>query len=212
MPERSRTATHLLRSIICIFAVSFAGCASTQDKSLNDSKLPLEKRVQNHTRAATRPSSDVPDADGTFVAVAVSGGGSRSANFSAAMLFELQRAGILQKVDYISSVSGGSLTAAYYCTSKEDWNPETAQKKLTHNFADEALWRLFLPWNFFGLMFSDLDRTDLLARSLQNGLFTKNGKGMTFADLLPERPKLLINTTDLQSATALSTAMNRSTS
>jgi predicted acylesterase/phospholipase RssA len=199
MLDRFCSAASALPVVLGLLIVAIAGCASTQDRALNESKIPLEKRAHNHTRAATRPSSEVPDADGTFVAVAISGGGSRSANFSAAMLFELQRAGILQKVDYISSVSGGSLTAAYYCTSNEDWNPETAQKKLTHNFADEALWRLLLPWNFFGLMFTDLDRTDLLARSFQNNLFTKDGKDMTFADLRAERPRLLINSTDLQS-------------
>jgi predicted acylesterase/phospholipase RssA len=163
-------------------------------------KLPLESRKKNSTRAATRPSDDAPDSDGIFVGIAISGGGSRSANYSAAMLFELQRAGILQKADYISSVSGGSLTAAYYCTHREEWNPKQAQKLLAHNFADDVWWKIWMPWNFFALMFTDTDRTDLLARSLDDELYEKKGgKSMTFADLLPERPKLLINSTDLQS-------------
>jgi len=180
-------------------AIAVGGCKSVQNETLNAGNVTYEKRKLNDTRAATQPSSETPDSDGTFVGVAISGGGSRSANFSAAMLFELQRAGILQKVDYISSVSGGSLTAAYYCTHREDWNPETAQKKLTHNFASDAWWQLYLPWNFCALLFSDVDRTDLLARSIEYNLFRENGKGMTFANLLPDRPRLLINSTDLQS-------------
>jgi predicted acylesterase/phospholipase RssA len=163
-------------------------------------KLALESRQKNFTRAATRPSDDAPDTDGIFVGIAISGGGSRSANFSAAMLFELQKAGILQKADYISSVSGGSLTAAYYCTHHEDWNPKAVQKLMTHNFADDVWWQIWAPWNFFALMFSDTDRTDLLARALEDELYgKKGGKGMTFADLLLDRPRLLINSTDLQS-------------
>ena len=49
--------------------------------------------------------------------MALSGGGSRSANFAAACMFQLERFGLLQRVDYISSVSGGSLAGAYYCVS-----------------------------------------------------------------------------------------------
>src|SRR2546425_7415806 len=52
--------------------------------------------------------------DGRFIGLALSGGGSRSANFSAAVMLELQRLGILEQVDVISAVSGGALTAAYY--------------------------------------------------------------------------------------------------
>ncbi len=199
MGKQSLTELQSITFIGLLTLIAVAGCKSVQNEALNGGKVPLETRKLNATRAVTRPSSESPDADGTFVGVAISGGGSRSANFSAAMLFELQRVGLLQKVDYISSVSGGSLTAAYYCTRREEWNPETAQKQLTHNFAADAWWQLFLPWNFWAMIFSDVDRTDLLARTIEYNLFTRDGKSMTFDDLLPDRPRLLINSTDLQS-------------
>ena len=52
--------------------------------------------------------------DGTFVGIAISGGGSRAANFGAAALQELSELGLVDAATMISSVSGGSLPAAYY--------------------------------------------------------------------------------------------------
>jgi predicted acylesterase/phospholipase RssA len=181
--------------------------------------------LQNHTRAAlgadTSPLDSAPDDtavrpatgptttsiapfpstdDGYFVGIGISGGGSRSANFAAACMFHLQRIGLLQRVDYISGVSGGSLTAAYYCVSTDDeWNPANVQKRLTHSFATDLLWSTCMPWNALALFFSDYDRSDLLANSFRKVLFTRDGRELTFGDLRLERPRLLINATDLQS-------------
>ena len=46
---------------------------------------------------------------------------------------------------------------------------------------------------------TDLDRSDLLARSFRDNLFSRDGRELTYKDLLPDRPHLLINATDLQS-------------
>jgi hypothetical protein len=133
------------------------------------------------------------------VGIAISGGGSRSANFSAAVMFELQRLDFLRRVDAISSVSGGSLTAAYYCLADpEDWNPANVQRKLTHPFATDMWWHAAMPWNFFALTFSDYDRSDVMAHVFNKALFSKGGKTLTYADLRNDRPRLLVNGTDLQ--------------
>ncbi|HWF59695.1 MAG TPA: hypothetical protein VN666_05220 [Nitrospira sp.] len=52
--------------------------------------------------------------DGRFLALAVSRGGSRAINFGAAVMLELQQRGLLEQVDVISGVSGGTLPAVYY--------------------------------------------------------------------------------------------------
>ena len=198
------------------------GCTQV-NRPLNDLNVALEARRHNHTRAllgaevvpleAETPRAVAPDPadavrpdvleDGVFVGVAISGGGSRSANFAAACFFQLQRIGLLRHADYISSVSGGSLTAAYYCTHGDGpggWNPEAVQKKFSYAFANEALVQTLLPWNSVALMFSDLDRTDIIAGAFDRQLFQRPGGGsMTFADLRPDRPRVLINATDLQS-------------
>jgi len=51
------------------------------------------------------PTAQCARDDENFVAIAISGGGSRSAIFSAAVFFELERYGILQQADVISSVT-----------------------------------------------------------------------------------------------------------
>jgi predicted acylesterase/phospholipase RssA len=161
---------------------------------------PELKPATAPSAANTRLANALHDSDGYFVGLAISGGGSRSANFAAACMFQLQRIGLLQHVDYISSVSGGSLTAAYYCLNDKDWNPATLQQKMSYSFATDIWLMGFLPWNMFALAFTDFDRSDLLAATLNVNLFTKDGKSQTYADLLPNRPRLLINATDLQSS------------
>ncbi len=149
--------------------------------------------------ASTQPY--VHDEDGIFVGLAISGGGSRSANFAAACMFELQKLGLLQRVDYISSVSGGSLTAAYYCVADDsDWSPGVVQQKLTYGFANDLVGQILLPWNWLALTLTSWDRSDILGDIFQRQLFTTaKGHGLTFADLRPDRPRLLINATNLQS-------------
>src|SRR5689334_3171739 len=171
--------------LLVLFLVALPGCTNV-NVPLNGPDVPLESRARNHTRATTggevpppqtRPSAPnvsadtsasrfIADNDGYFVGLALSGGGSRSANFSAACMFELQRIGLLRHVDYISSVSGGSLTGAYYCVSDDaQWNPGEAERKLTHAFAGDVIFKFLMPWNMIALAASDLDRSDLLADS-----------------------------------------------
>ena len=167
-----------------------------------------EQRIRPSTQSASAPSRSTDSADsagagddGYFVGIAISGGGSRSANFSAACMFQLHRLGLLQRADYISSVSGGSLTAAYYCLSDDaQWNLGEVQQKLTHHFATDMILTVSMPWNWLPLMFSNWDRSDVMASSFRKVLFSRDGKPLTFADLRGDRPHLLINSTDLQSA------------
>jgi predicted acylesterase/phospholipase RssA len=224
----NRAMSRLFQLICLSIALLLTGC-SYVNKPLNDNSVLLENRVRNHTLAetfsdvqpltgstpetttqpiimpTTTPASPAHlppallDKDGYFVGLSISGGGLRSANFGAACMFQLERIGILQKVDYISSVSGGSLPAAYYCLNHSEWNPKNVQEKLTHEYATDMLVQTLMPWNLIGMTFTDLDRSDLLAKTLRENLFTQKHREQTFTDLLPDRPKLLINATDLQS-------------
>jgi predicted acylesterase/phospholipase RssA len=182
-----------------ILLCALSGC-TFQNKPLNDAKVPPDQRKQNNTRAALFIDHPPQDADGYFVGLSLSGGGSRSAAFSAACMFQLERAGILQKVDYISTVSGGSLPGAYYCLHGSEWNPRNVQEKMVHEFATDLIVQTFyIPWNWCALMFGDFNRSDILAEAFDDVLFSRGGKSLTFKDLRPDRPRLLINTTDLQS-------------
>ena len=73
-------------------------------------KLELAQNVTDIQVSVTRPRNASND---YFIGLAISGGGSRAANFGSAVLWELDRLGILQHVQYISTVSGGSLAGAY---------------------------------------------------------------------------------------------------
>jgi predicted acylesterase/phospholipase RssA len=181
-------------------ALLLVGCTHPNVR-LNPPEVPLEARVHNNTRATLSAAlvPEAPNNDGYFVGLALSGGGSRSANFSAACMFELQKLGILQRVDYISSVSGGSLTAAYYCLSSKDWNPGEVQRRLTHPFASDVIFTALMPWNTIALLITPWNRSDILADSFDRVLYSRDGRTATFADLRADRPRLLINATDLQS-------------
>ena len=217
------------RRVVVLLIVATEGCTNA-NVALNRADLRLEDRRINQTRAAVfaqiRPlgsrsaaptTQDVAvladagpapargaalplDRDGCFVGLALSGGGSRSANFAAACMFQFERLGLLQKVDYISSVSGGSLTAAYYCLNGSDWNPAMVQKKLTHPFASDLMVQtFFLPWNWVAMTATDWDRSDVLAGIFRDVVFNRDGRPLTYHDLRADRPRLLINATDLQS-------------
>lgn len=217
---------HRRKCLALLIAALATGCTNVNVR-LNPDTTPTESRQANHTRAAlggnitidvqsvqhtsdpgirpaTRPTASPivadTDKDSFFVGIAISGGGSRSANFAAACMFQLEQLGLLERADYISSVSGGSLAAAYYCISTDDeWNPGNVQRKLTHSFASDMIWGTIVPWNLVVMLMSDWDRSDVLADSFQKTLFTRDGHGLTFGDLRPERPRLLLNATDLQS-------------
>jgi predicted acylesterase/phospholipase RssA len=106
----------------------------------------------------------------------MSGGGSRAANFS---------------------VSGSSLTAAYYGLFSEDrihhWNPKQIRERLAKNFELEWFWRWFLPWNIGRYWFTGFDRSDIMADVFDHNLF----EDKTFGQMPNATPKILINATSL---------------
>jgi predicted acylesterase/phospholipase RssA len=199
--------------------VCFEGCAPLYlNQQKNDLKIPTEQRVLNNnpqTESFLEPvltaevenqprAKQVPHAhlspNGYFVGLAISGGGLRSANFAAACMFQLQRIGLLQKVQCISSVSGGSLIAAYYCSCTDsDWNPRGVQDKMSRNFESSVIDQVLTPWNIIGLLNGSVNSSDLLANQFDSALFTYGKKQLTFGDLRQDRPRLLINSTDMQS-------------
>lgn len=145
------------------------------------------------TTAASWTLGEPETQDGRFIGLALSGGGSRSANFSAAVMLELQRLGLLDQVDVISAVSGGALTAAYYGLGPENAGPFTDQAlrdALGYNFQQTWLWRWLLPHNIFRFWLSDFTRSDIMVQVFNDHLFNHK----TFADFRPH-PKILINAT-----------------
>jgi len=108
-------------------------------------------------------------------------------------MLELQRLGLMEHVDVISGVSGGSLAAAYYGLGPERFQPSQEQavrEVFGYNIQKTWLWRWLLPQNIFRYWFTDFTRSDIMVQVFNNHLYQHK----TFADLRPY-PKLLMNST-----------------
>lgn len=128
-----------------------------------------------------------------FVGLTISGGGSRAANFGAAVMLELERRGLLSQVDVISAVSGGALPATYYpllLKRGASFDESTVKTAMGADFQGNWLWRWLLPQNIFRFWLSDFTRSDIMVQVFNSKLY----KDATYGDL-PLRPKLLLNAT-----------------
>ena len=188
------TAT-LRRGLALLMLLLLCACSTVRPWQ----NLPLQPTARAQVAAPVPAEED----RSLLVVVTVSGGGARAAAFGYGVLDALRQTrvhwhgrdeSLLDEVDVISGVSGGSIIAAYYAAFGAETFPAFEQKFLHQNFQDSlisnmtdfsSLHDLSSPW--FG-------RTHLLARRLDE-LY----KGKTFGDLSnhPRQPRLLISATDL---------------
>jgi len=182
--------------------------------------VPWQVNAACRTVATSLSRESIPEncRDDRFVALAISGGGSRASIFGAAVMFELQRYGLLQHVDLVSCVSGGCLTAAYYALSCDDPGDKQACPPTTNGAARYAwreetvypllerhlLWRWFGNWfwpnNIAKFWFTHFDRTDIMAETISHNLYDQSildNNQFRFRDLNPDRPNLAINATNV---------------
>jgi NTE family protein len=61
------------------------------------------------------------DTTANTIGLSLSGGGYRATAFHLGTLNKLHQMGVLQHVNVLSTISGGSITGAYYCLHKEDY-------------------------------------------------------------------------------------------
>ncbi len=148
----------------------------------------------NKTTASLKLGPDAVQ-DGMFIGLAISGGGSRAANFGAAVMLELQELGVLQKVDVIASVSGGSIAAAYYALQGSrgiSFDRRQVDEAFARDFQARWITRWFAPWNALRYWFTAFDRSDIMVQVFEANLF----HGATFAELgqhLPRQQAVLLN-------------------
>ncbi len=143
--------------------------------------------------------------DSLFLILAFSGGGTRAASLSYGVLEALkdteiewkgQRKRLLDEVDIISSVSGGSFTAAYYGLYREKIFDGTFEGDFLKKDIEKALIsQLFFPFNWFKLAGFSYGRSDLAAEYYNKKLFGE----FSFKKLIEDgmRPFLMINATDM---------------
>ncbi|HEY5656320.1 MAG TPA: patatin-like phospholipase family protein [Myxococcota bacterium] len=184
-------------SLLVAFALT--GCVS-----LSGVNTPLERYDPTHGyRPHDRENNR--DVGRNVIYLAFSGGGTRAAAFAYGVLEELRDTQItvdgverrlLDEVDTISGVSGGSFPAAYYGLFGDRLFEEFEPRFLRKNVQAALLLAALRPWNLVGLMTPWLTRSDLASRYYDDRVF----EGATFADLARARGmRIHINATDLSS-------------
>lgn len=193
---------HLLLALGLVAAV-LAGCASR----------PINGRLDRYDpkagyRLDTRPERD--EADETLVILAFSGGGTRAAAFSFGVLEELRRTGfvdahgrsrrLLDEVDVITGVSGGSFTALAYALYGDRLFDEYEQRFLKRNVQGELLARFLSPRNWTALWSNGWGRSEMAAELYDEILFGR----ATYGDLIARPgPLAIVTATDISTGSRL---------
>ncbi len=164
---------------------------------------PLEKFNSNVGYRFNNLSSR-DNSDSLFVILSFSGGGTRAAALSygvmeklrsTTIVWEGKRRRLLDEIDVISSVSGGSFTAAYYGLFGDQLFERFEQVFLHKNIQGKLKALLWSPLNWVRLASPTFGRIDLAAELYDRELFG----GKTFGDLIrrDRRPFIMLNATDI---------------
>lgn len=179
----------------CLLALSLlAGCTTLGTVSNRPIATPYSGPAYTVQDTLGQRGSDQ-----ITLVLAFSGGGMRAAAMAYGVLGELRDTSItldgrprrlLDEVDVISAVSGGSFTAAYFGLNGDGLFENFEGSFLRRNVTGELLNGLLNPMQWF----SSRGRTDMVVDYYERGLF----KGATFADLQRRSgPLIVINATDL---------------
>lgn len=175
--------------LILSYATAFVSCASLDPQPIAPASTPAA-----NTRATLRLGANEL-ADGRFIGLAFSGGGSRAAVFGAAVMKELDRVGLLQQADVLSAVSGGALPAASYAL--DGYREFNFQNGFVEQVGRDFQRAFLGPWyavprHAWRFVLTDRIPAEQVIRVLDDQLF----RGATFADLNSSKPILLLNSTD----------------
>jgi len=190
-----------MRNALSILASSVLLWGCTQ-RPVNPPLKGIAKNASYEFEHLERNSGKKDD----LIILAFSGGGTRAAAFSYGVLETLRRIEItassgehyrlLDEVDLITGVSGGSFTALSYGLYGEKLFDEYEQRFLKRNVQGEIVKRTLNPLNWGALWSRGWGRSELAANLYDEILFN----GASYADL--ERaggPAIVVGSTDLSS-------------
>ncbi|HEY2677313.1 MAG TPA: patatin-like phospholipase family protein [Steroidobacteraceae bacterium] len=177
----------------------FDGC---EKRPINSPLTSYQERPQHEFEKLERNRGDHED----IVVLAFSGGGTRAAAFSYGVIEALRRIQIvtgtgrkirlLDEVDVITGVSGGSFTALAYGLYGDKLFGDYEQNFLKRNVQGALIRRVLNPLNWPALMSRGWGRSELAAQLYDEILF----HGATFADLdRAAGPAIAVGATDLAS-------------
>ena len=187
-----------------LFLFVAAGCAHYP---VNQPVTRVDSQTGYRAKNLINPAND----EQVLLLMSFSGGGTRAAAFSYGVLetFRDTKVSIhgrerrlLDEIDWISGVSGGSFTAAYYGLYRdrifEDFESRFLKKDIQGDLADAMF---FNPVNWIKLFSPFYDRSDLAADYYDKYVFD----GKTFGDLIAlKAPLIVINATDMVHGTRFS--------
>ncbi|MEH6457669.1 MAG: patatin-like phospholipase family protein [Cocleimonas sp.] len=162
-----------------------------------------DNRTKNKINTTSVKTIKDKRSDELTLMMTFSGGGTRSAALSYGVLQHLRDTPItingkqrrlLDEIDLISSVSGGSFTSAYFGLYGDRIFQDFERKFLKRRVQTQLLrLSLFSPKAWIRLAPSLFERSDLAAEYYNQVIF----KNRTFADMRPDGPEIVINATDL---------------
>jgi NTE family protein len=180
-----------------LLALLTAGCAAYRPANAPLSRWAPDYGYRPARTQAERPMGDV------LLVLAFSGGGTRAAALSYGVLQELRDTRVvvdgvekrlLDEVDLITSVSGGSFTSAYYALYGDRIFVDFEQRFLRRNIQGQLFRNLLNPLQWVRLASTFFDRSELAVQLYDNEIFDH----ATFADLqAAQGPFVQINAADL---------------
>ena len=188
---------HVAGIILC---AALGGCATIRNAPINVPLAAGDASIED-------PSQAIPtNGDDLLIGLAFSGGGTRAAAFSYGVLsaFDGSEAGptrrsgsLLDRIDYVSGVSGGAITAAYFGLKGRDALADFRERFLLRD-AEESLRVPFTPVSVVRAYQGGVNDAQQFPQWLDANLFN----GATFADLNgAHRPRILINASDVYNRT-----------
>lgn len=180
--------------LLLMLATTIFGCASR----------PINERITEvDANSGYRASSLIPmrqnNKASTLFVLSFSGGGTRAAAFSFGVLEELHRVSIevdgqqrrlIDEVDLITGVSGGSFTALSYALYGDQLFTEYQERFLYRNVQGALVRRSINPFNWGKLLSSNYGRSELAAEYYDEILF----EGATYNDLMKRQGPVAIAT------------------
>jgi NTE family protein len=170
-----------VRGCVAIAALLLAGCAT------RPSNAPLAQYDHSYGYRVSNWQAERGDSEFGLV-VAMSGGGTRAAAFSYGILEELRRTTVptpqgsgrlLDNVNLVTGVSGGSFTALAYALYGDRLFEEYEQRFLKRNVQGDLIGMVLNPSTWPKILGGSFTRSDMAADYYDRILF----EGATFGDL-----------------------------
>lgn len=192
------------RRVARTLTIACAGLCACTHFPLNE---PLERTDPTSGYRISATSGDDDDSRELLLVVTFSGGGMRAAAFAygalqaladARVRFDGRERALVDEIDVLSSVSGGSFTSAYFALHGRRIFEDFEARFLRRDVEGALLRRMLSPPSWVRLASPWFGRSDLAAEYYDELLF----QGATLGDLLAgDGPALIVNATDMTLAT-----------